>query len=68
MSSSYNDIYRVFSDQFDNSLLICLDNNIEKETIASLSLQTTDIFICLDSAISSEDKLRLSDKVLIKTI
>jgi len=68
MSSSYNDIYRVFSDQFDNSLLICLDNNIEKETIASLSLQTTDIFICLDSAISSEDKLRLSDKGLIKTI
>lgn len=63
-----NHISRIVSEYSQHSLLVCLDKTIEKETIANLTLVDSDIFICLDSAISSEDKLRLSDKGLIKTI
>ena len=63
-----NKIQEIKSEYCQHSLLVCLDEKIERETIASLSLGDDDIFICLDSAISTEDKLRLSDKGLIKTI
>ena len=63
-----NSIKRITSEYCEHALLVCLDETIEKETIASLHLGDADIFICLDSAVSTEDKLRLSDKGLIKTI
>ena len=63
-----NKIKNVSSDYCKHNLLICLDEKIHKETIKALTFGDDDIFICLDSAISTEDKLRLSDKGLIKTI
>jgi adenine-specific DNA-methyltransferase len=63
-----NTIRVVTSEYCKHSLIICLDDKIEKGTIESLKFGDDDIFICLDSAISIEDKLRLSDKGLIKTI
>jgi adenine-specific DNA-methyltransferase len=63
-----NEIKKVTSEYCEHALLICLDEKIENETIANLQLGDADIFICLDSAVSTEDKLRLSDKGLIKTI
>lgn len=63
-----NKVSKVTNSYNQHSLLICLDDKIEKETISNLELRDDDVFICLDSAISSEDKLRLSDKGLIKTI
>jgi adenine-specific DNA-methyltransferase len=63
-----NTIKKVSSEYCQHHLLVCLDEAIKKETIEVLSLGDEDIFICLDSAISTEDKLRLSDKGLIKTI
>jgi hypothetical protein len=63
-----NLIKKVSSEYCQYHLLVCLDETIAKETIANLTLGDKDIFICLDSAISTEDKLRLSDKGLIKTI
>lgn len=63
-----NTIRKVTSEYCDHALLVCLDNQIAKATIVGLQLGENDIFICLDSAISTEDKLRLSDKGLIKTI
>jgi adenine-specific DNA-methyltransferase len=63
-----NSIKRITSEYCEHSLLVCLDETIQKETIAQLHLGDADIFICLDSAVSTEDKLRLSDKGLIKTI
>lgn len=63
-----NTIRKVTSEYCDHALLVCLDNQIAKATVAGLQLGENDIFICLDSAISTEDKLRLSDKGLIKTI
>jgi adenine-specific DNA-methyltransferase len=63
-----NQIKKVSSEYCQHHLLVCLDDEIKKETISALELGDEDIFICLDSAISTEDKLRLSDKGLIKTI
>ena len=63
-----NIVNKVTSEYCKHALLVCLDDKIEKETVANLELGDNDIFICLDSAISTEDKLRLSDKGLIKTI
>lgn len=63
-----NKVNFVRSDFCEHKLLICLDKKIAPETVASLKLNDGDIFICLDSAISDQDKVRLSDKGLIKTI
>lgn len=63
-----NTVKKVFNDYCDHSLLICLDSEIKKETIGDLQISGADIFICFDSAISLEDKLRLSDRGMIKTI
>lgn len=63
-----NAIVKVSDVYCEHSLQICLDKEIKKETLSSLKLSGNDIFICLDSAISNVDKLRLSDKGLIKTI
>ena len=63
-----NDIVKVESEMVPNTLLICLDDEIEESLIDQLELDNTSTFICLDSAISNQNKLRLSDKGLIKTI
>lgn len=63
-----NKIRRVSSEYCEHSLLVCLDAKLDEATISNLHLGEADIFICLDSAVSTQDKLRLSDKGLIKTI
>ncbi|MBP9691553.1 site-specific DNA-methyltransferase [Candidatus Woesebacteria bacterium] len=63
-----NLVKKITSEYCDHSLLVCLDSEIKTETIKELQLSGADIFICLDSAISLEDKLRLSDRGMIKTI
>jgi adenine-specific DNA-methyltransferase len=63
-----NKIRKVSSEYCEHSLLVCLDAKLDVATISNLHLGEADIFICLDSAVSTQDKLRLSDKGLIKTI
>lgn len=63
-----NEIVKVESEMVPNELLICLDDEIDEGLIEELNLDNTSTFICLDSAISNQNKLRLSDKGLIKTI
>lgn len=63
-----NKVLKISSEYCEHSLLVCIDKEIKPETIKSLELSGNDIFICLDSAISNVDKLKLSDKGLIKTI
>ena len=65
---SANKIHKVSSDFHEHSLLVCLDDKIQATTIQQLDLKGNDIFICLDKAINDQDKLRLSDKGVIKTI
>ncbi|MCJ8291028.1 MAG: site-specific DNA-methyltransferase [Crocinitomicaceae bacterium] len=63
-----NIIKTVSSDTMEQSLHICLDAKLEESLIKELELDSNQTFVCLDSAISNQDKLRLSDKGLIKTI
>jgi adenine-specific DNA-methyltransferase len=63
-----NIIKKVTSELVSNQLLICLDEQISTALITDLKMDQNSSFICLDSAISNQDKLRLSDKGLIKTI
>lgn len=68
LNISSNKIVRIESKIVPNTLLICVDDEIEENLINELKLDNTTTFICLDSAISNQNKLRLSDKGLIKTI
>jgi DNA modification methylase len=63
-----NEIKKVTSELVSNQLLICLDEKIGATLISDLKIDHNSSFICLDSAITNQDKLRLSDKGLIKTI
>jgi adenine-specific DNA-methyltransferase len=63
-----NTVKLVASDYCEHRLVVCLDTKVSPESITTLRLQENDIFICLDSAITDEQKLTLSDKGLIKTI
>ncbi|MCK6543328.1 site-specific DNA-methyltransferase [bacterium] len=63
-----NKIYEILSDFCDHKLLVCLDNKVYKDTIEEIKLDEKDVFICLDSAISDSDKVRLSDMGVLKTI
>lgn len=63
-----NKIKQVTSGFHEHRLLICLDKKIAYATIQSLKLSGDDVFICLDSAITDQDKVQLADKGMIKTI
>lgn len=63
-----NEIVKIESEMVTNNLLICLDEKIEKSLIKKLELDSNTTFICFDAAISTQDKLQLSDRGLIKTI
>jgi adenine-specific DNA-methyltransferase len=67
-SFNKNIVQRVTSDYCEHSLFICLDKKVENTTIEALLLGDNDIFICLDNAVTDQDKARLDDKGLIKTI
>lgn len=63
-----NEVTLVTSETRSQRLFVCLDDKIEAKTIDALVLSDTDIFICLDSAVSVEEKTRLTDLGVIKTI
>lgn len=63
-----NKVQVVSSDFCEHQLVLCLDKKVFAESIKALQLNDNDIFICLDSAITDEQKVTLSDKGLIKTI
>lgn len=57
----HNQVDLVISDLHEHRLLVCLDETIASQTIAQLDLADTDVFVCLDAALSDEAKVRLSD-------
>jgi len=63
-----NKVKKVTSDFHENALYVCLDRDIDKETVDALKLTDKDRFICLDSAVDDQSKIRLEDKNLIKTL
>jgi adenine-specific DNA-methyltransferase len=63
-----NDVQLVESDFHEHRLWVCLDQRIEPATVSALAMADNDVFICLDSAVDDEMKLRLWDVVNLKTI
>jgi len=63
-----NVVQRIHHEWHQHALFVCLDKKIHADTIAALVLGEGDTFICLDTAIDDQSKLRLSDKGMIKTI
>ncbi|MBZ0207263.1 MAG: site-specific DNA-methyltransferase [Flavobacteriales bacterium] len=63
-----NVVDRISHEWHSHHLLVCLDKKVHADTIQGLELGDGDIFICLDTAIDDQSKLRLSDKGMIKTI
>lgn len=63
-----NKVVQVKSEFCQHAIFICLDEKIDKKTIEQLPLTDKDIFICLDKALTDEQKVALSDKGVIKTI
>lgn len=63
-----NTVHHVSSEFSEHRLLVCLDPKIEQETIQHLKFEENDVFVCLDSALSDRDKMRLADVCKLKTI
>ena len=69
---SKNTIYKI-TDSEDEvrkniTLYVCLDQNLNEETIQALNFEDDEKFICLDSAIDDTSYARLCDKGRIETI
>jgi adenine-specific DNA-methyltransferase len=68
MQFAANDVRLVESDFHEHRLWVCLDQRIEPGTALALVMADNDVFICLDSAVDDEMKLRLSDGGNLSTI
>lgn len=56
-----NKVQLIESEACSHRLFVCLDPKIKEDTIKHLELRTEDIFVCLDSAITDQAKMRLAD-------
>jgi len=63
-----NDVKEVSSEFCQHWLYVCLDAKVQPETIAILRMRPEDILVCLDSALSDEAKITLSDGCNLKVI
>ncbi len=63
-----NEFIQVSHDFCAHRIYICLDDMVSAATVISIAMNPEDTFICLDSAISDEAKLRLSDHCNLKVI
>jgi len=63
-----NCLLEVSSEFCAHQLYVCLDKQIKPETITAIKLRPEDILVCLDSALSDEAKITLSDRCNLKVI
>ena len=63
-----NVVQQVTSEFVTHPLYVCLDKKIRPETVGKLKLNSEDIFVCLDSALSDEAKVKLADQCNLKVI
>jgi len=64
-----NELYKISApDWCTHELYICLDAEIHNNTIRHLEMAEDDIFICLDSALTDELKVRIQDKFNVHVI
>lgn len=67
-TSENSNIRLVTSPHCGHRLFACFDKVIKGATVDTMDLKTEDVFICLDTALTDQGKLRLSDRCILKTI
>ena len=63
-----NKIKIVTAQAIEHRLLTCLDDKISEDSITHLKFNDGDIFVCLDSAVTDQAKMRLANKCVLRTI
>lgn len=63
-----NTVFRVTDPDKEQSLRICLDDDLKPETVRTLKLGTDDLFICRDVALTDELAANLALQCKVKTI
>lgn len=63
-----NVVTQVSSEFCQHKLFVSFDEKIAQDTSDNLKMEGEDIFICLDNALTNEQKVTLSDKGFLKTI
>ncbi|MFC1993115.1 site-specific DNA-methyltransferase [Chloroflexota bacterium] len=63
-----NKVQLIESDASAHRLFVCLDDRIHEETETALKVSSGDIFICLDSAMTDQAKMRLANICTLATI
>jgi adenine-specific DNA-methyltransferase len=58
----------VESEACAHRLFLCLDDRLHADTIVGAERISNGLFICLDTALSDEEKLRLADLCRLKVI
>jgi len=64
----HNHVMLVESDACAHRLFVCLDPQIKADTITQMALIKRDVFVCLDSALTDETKMQLSDVCRLKVV
>jgi len=65
---SDNTVLHIHSDFCEHDLYACFDPELSNATIEKVELYPYDIFVCLDSALTDEAKMRLADRCNLKVI
>lgn len=63
-----NKVQLIESEACRHRLFVCLDPKIKEDTIKHLELRVEDIFVCLDSALTDQAKMRLADTCKLNII
>ena len=65
---THNIVFCVQSEVCQHRLFVCLEAQLHPATLQQLAELRRDVFICLDSALSDQAKVRLQDVVNLKVI
>ncbi|TVT36751.1 site-specific DNA-methyltransferase [Hymenobacter setariae] len=63
-----NEVVAITSDFNANTLYVCLDAQMQDDTVEALALGREDVLVCLDDALTDLQKVRLDDKLTLKTV
>lgn len=63
-----NKIQLIESDTSTHRLFVCVDEKIHEETEKALKVNSGDIFVCLDGALTDQTKMRLANICTLATI
>lgn len=67
-TASANVVQVVTSDACVHRLWVCLDPELVDETVEGLALAAEDVFVCLDTAVTDQQRMRLADRFSVKVI